>query len=465
MAFDNSPAFSTGQKLGLFFAQLFQDVEFSVSPARTQSKQLGSQEYGADSVNFSPDVITNISYISRQDFETDRLLGMLFKPSGEYLPVFSGTRDFSFNAYLFFSEQQSSDLIHQITGSSFSGVYCVSMGNCYLTNASLSIKAGELPRTACSFIASSLYSEQLSGNYMKIPAINLESGIRSGQAEIFLDPAQVARINVSNTSGILNTWSSTFQPSFQDSQISSQKLSSAIVNGLEISLSIDRENSYGFGSDYIYDRDIKFPIQGSVSINGIVDQYNSGSFESLMVNESKYTIEIFNRDPQDEFLSGLSNSQITGLSRIDHLTKNRWIKFDNCVLREKKDSVGVNGLLEFSNQFDVAINKNRGLTFKQGEKTSLDSVFVNSSDWHRVVSRDGFLPIFNPFLQYYEADCTITNLLDSEREILLVKDNYVDASEVQSCPYSSSPIGLFCNNINIYCNNSSIYCNATTYTP
>jgi hypothetical protein len=177
LAFDSSPAFSTGEKLGLFFASLLQDVEFSVSPARTQNKQIGSQEYGVDAVNFSPDVIYNLSYVSQNDFETDMLLGALFRPDGNYQSVFSGVRDYSFNGYLFFSEQQSSDLIRQIIDNqSFSGVNVVAFGNSYLTNANISYKAGSLPRTSCSLIASNVISETLVGNYMQIPAINLESG-------------------------------------------------------------------------------------------------------------------------------------------------------------------------------------------------------------------------------------------------------------------------------------------------
>lgn len=435
LAFDSSPAFSTGQKLGLFFASLLQDVEFSISPARTQSKQIGSQEYGVDAVNFSPDIISNLSYTSQQDFGTDMLLGMLFRPSGHFLPVFSGVRDYSFNGYLFFSEQQSSDLIRQIIdNNSFSGVNVVAFGNSYLTNANMSFGAGSLPRTACSLISSNIVSESLSGNYMQIPAINLESGTTGGAAEIFLDPGQASRM-ASGASGILQTWAATFQPSYENLQIPNQTLTSAVVNGMEISLSIDRENAYGFGSDHVFGRDIKYPIQGSVSVNGIVNSYHTGSFAAMMTNEQKYTIEIYNRDPQDVYLSGLSNPQISGIYKTEHLTKNRWLKFDNCVLQEKRDAVTVGGLLEFSNQFTVSVNENRGMTFKQGDNVSIDDVYLHSSDFHRAVSRDGYTPTHNPFLQYYEFDCEITNLLSADRRILMTRDNFIEGEEVQACPF------------------------------
>ena len=439
MAFDSSPAFSTGEKLGLFFASLLQDVEFSVSPARTQNKQIGSQEYGVDAVNFSPDVIYNLSYVSQNDFETDMLLGALFRPDGNYQSVFSGVRDYSFNGYLFFSEQQSSDLIRQIIDNqSFSGVNVVAFGNSYLTNANISYKAGSLPRTSCSLIASNVISETLVGNYMQIPAINLESGTTGNAAQILLDPAQASRMDTT-PSGVLKTWAATFQPSFENVQIPNQELTSAVVNGMDISLSIDRENSYGFGSDYVFGRDIKYPIQCSVSINGIVNEYHSGSFYELMKNESKQTIEIFYQDPQEVFLSGLSNEQVSGISDVEHLVKNKWLKFDNCVLQEKRDAVATNGLLEFSNQFSTSVTESRGMTFKQGEEFSIDDVLLHSADFHEVVSRDGYSPVHYPFLQCFEDDCSIVNLLSSDRQILMTLDNFIEGSLNPTCSVVPTP--------------------------
>ena len=439
LAFDSSPAFSTGEKLGLFFASLLQDVEFSVSPARTQNKQIGSQEYGVDAVNFSPDVIYNLSYVSQNDFETDMLLGALFRPDGNYQSVFSGVRDYSFNGYLFFSEQQSSDLIRQIIDNqSFSGVNVVAFGNSYLTNANISYKAGSLPRTSCSLIASNVISETLVGNYMQIPAINLESGTTGNAAQILLDPAQASRMDTT-PSGVLKTWAATFQPSFENVQIPNQELTSAVVNGMDISLSIDRENSYGFGSDYVFGRDIKYPIQCSVSINGIVNEYHSGSFYELMKNESKQTIEIFYQDPQEVFLSGLSNEQVSGISDVEHLVKNKWLKFDNCVLQEKRDAVATNGLLEFSNQFSTSVTESRGMTFKQGEEFSIDDVLLHSADFHEVVSRDGYSPVHYPFLQCFEDDCSIVNLLSSDRQILMTLDNFIEGSLNPTCSVVPTP--------------------------
>lgn len=174
-----------------------------------------------------------------------------------------------------------------------------------------------------------------------------------------------------------------------------------------------------------------------------------------MSNEQKYNIEIFNRDPQDLYLSGLSNHEISGVDKLEHITKNRWLKFDNSILREKKDSLAMGGFFEFANQFDVSVTENRGMTFKQGDEHSLDDMFIHSHDFHKCISRDGFSPTHNPFLQYYESGCEITNLLSSDRKILLTPDNFVET--VIACPYN---IQIFCNNTSIFCNNTAIYCNS-----
>ena len=437
-AVDSSPAFSTGDRLGLYFLSLLENVDFSTSPARTQSKQIGSQNYGVDCVNFSPDVIANLSYFSRQDFASDSLLGMVYRPSGDYRQIFSGFNEFSYNGYLFFSDFQGYDLVKQIKDSnSFSGVNVVALGNCYLTNISQSFAANSPAKTSCQFVASNIVSESLVGNSMQVPAINLESGTTGNAATIFLNPLQISRLPTGNLTGILpNTWTARFQPSFSNLQIPGQSLdswNSAHIQNMEISFSIDRENSYGFGSDYVYGRNVKFPIQGSISINGLVSSYSSGSFASLMEDENKQTIEIYYRDPQDEFLSGLSASSFSALNETGHIVKNRLVRFEDCILREKKDSISVGGLYEFSAQFDFAASENKGFSYKQGDTTSVDDFYLRSSDLRELVSSDGFSLITDPFCRAYGSGCEIETILSADGFIMCTRDNFVRDGENPIC--------------------------------
>ncbi len=438
MAIDSSPAFSTGERLGLYFVDFLQDFEFSISPPRTQTKQLGSQSFGADSVNFSPDILANMSFLARRDFSVETLLGAFFRPSGIDFPVFSGARDFSFNAYLFTSDLQGYDLIKQIKDSrSFSGINVISLGNCYINNINMSFAANAIPRNSCSFIASNIVSEALTGNYLQIPAVNLESGETGNAATIFLNPRQVERLPTGNLTGdIINTWSARFQPSFENLQIPNNQLLNfpqTAISNIDIVLSVDRENAYGFGSDYVYSRDVKYPVQGSISIAGLVSDYQTGSFADLMIDEKKYNIQIYDRDYQDEYLSGLSLAEFTGINETGHIVDNHWLKFENCILREKRDSVSVNGLLGFSTQFDFAANEFGGFSFKHGESYSLDNFESVTSDWHELISSDGHELLGDYFLRYYESDCSIATLLSSDKLILLTADNFCYESEVQEC--------------------------------
>lgn len=457
LAIDSSPAFSTGERLGLYFVDFLQNFEFSISPPRTQTRQIGSQDFGVDSVNFSPDVLANISFNTRRDLGIETLLGSFFRPSGVYFPVFSGLRDFSFNAYLFTSDLQGYDLIKQIQDSqSFSGLNVISLGNCYLNNLGLSFAVNSIPRSSCSFIASNIVSETLTGNYMQIPAINLESGTTGDAATIFLNPNQVDRLPTGYTTGeIINSWSARFQPTFENLQIPHNQLSNfaeAAISSIDITMSIDRENSYGFGSDYVFERDVKYPIQGSISIGGLISDYQTGSFADLMTNEKKYDIQIYDRDYQDEYLSGLSLAEFTGINETGHIVDNHWLRFENCVLREKRDSVSVNGLFGFSTQFDFTANEFGGFSFKNGDEKSLDSVSPVSSDWHELISSDEESVFGDFFLRYYEDDCSIATLLSSDKLILLTTDNFCYDSEVQECVLSPSfvwqSIGYFETGIN-----------------
>lgn len=449
LAIDSSPAFSTGERLGLYFVDFLQNFEFSISPPRTQTRQIGSQDFGVDSINFSPDVLANISFNTRRDLGVETLLGSFFRPSGAYFPVFSGLRDFSFNAYLFTSDLHGYDLIKRIQDSqSFSGLNVISLGNCYLNNLGLNFAANSIPRSSCSFIASNIVSETLTGNYMQIPAINLESGTTGNAATIFLNPNQVDRLPTGYTTGeIINSWSARFQPTFENLQIPHNQLSNfaeAAISNMDITMSVDRENSYGFGSDYVFERDVKYPIQGSISINGLISNYQTGSFADLMANEKKYDIQIYDRDYQDEYLSGLSLAEFTGINGTGHIVDNHWLKLDNCILREKRDSVSVNGLFGFSTQFDFVANEFGGFSFKNGDEKSLDSVGPVTNDWHSLVSSDGESIFGDFFLKYYEDDCSVATLLSSDKLILLTTDNFCYDSEVQECILPPSlPSGVF----------------------
>lgn len=449
LAVDSSPAFVTGEKRGVYFLGLAQNFEFSTSPARNQSKQIGTQEYGVDAINFSPDILANFSYLSTQDSAVDSLFGMVHRPSGDYQAVFTGINDFSHNVYLFISDLQSNDLIKQITDNqSFSGLSAISIGNCYLTNASLNFAASQLAKSSLSIVASNIKAETLSGNIIQIPAINLESGNSIGAANLILDPNQVFRLPTGNLTGVIpNAWSARFSPTFSNLQAPDQKLadfSLAHVNSIDISIGVDRENSYGFGSDHVYDRPVKFPIQGSLGINGAISEYNSGNFAELMTNEQKYDIQIFNRDPQDVYLSGLSYPTFTGINETGHIVKNRWLKFDNCPMIEKRDSFAINELAQYSVQFGFSATERAGYSYKQGDPTSLDDFYLRSFDLKRLISSDSRELIFDPFCRAYGEDCEVNTMLSQDGYVMCTYDNFVYDGDNPACYLEPSfPTGVF----------------------
>lgn len=427
LAFDSSPAWYTGtlgftgMKNGLFFVQQLQDVELSVSPASTRTRQIGTQDFGVNSINFSPDVVCNLSYITRKDWSNDGLLGMFYSHNGIETSVFSGINSHSFNAYLFFSPEENIDLIDKIcSAQSFSGLDVFAIGNGYLTNANLSLRANQLPTSTVSFIASNFVGQSLSGNLLQIPAVNLESGNTGNAATMVLDPAQVCRITGQLPSGsLLETWKSTFVPSFQDSQIPWQELSSSVINSIDVSFSIDRENAYGFGSDYVSSRDVKFPIAGTLTLNGAFTSQKAGDFAELMQAEDSYTITLYNYDPTERYLQSLSNAEISGVYRTTHLTADEYIKINDAKLTNYTMKIGANALLEFSNSFEFGATESNGYKFKRGETNSIDSINFFSHEGHRLISRDGHSLSYDPFIYAFDNDQVVT-FLSNDRKILLV---------------------------------------------
>lgn len=438
IATDSSPAFSTGEKLGIYFLGLAQDFNFELSTARSQLGQLGSQEFGVDSINFSPDIVANISYLEMKDFSSNSLLGMVCKPSGDFQPVFKGANDLSSNLYFFFSDLQGNDLIAQIKESqSFSGVNLLSIGNAYLTNANISYNINTLPNNNASFVCSNVESSVLTENYVKVPSINLQSGNSTGAATIFLNPLQLDRLKTGNPTGFLqNVRNVLFSPKFENLQVPGQKLNvfnESRVRSIDLSVSIDRENSYGFGSDYVFERKIKFPVRGSLSVGGIVSDYNSGDFASLMTSESKQNIEIYFRDEKDFYLSGLSSDEFVGLNETGHIIKNRTLKFDNCSLNKKSESVSVNGLFEYSIDYSFTATENGGYSYKQGEPTSFDDFYLWSDDLKRLVSSDGYSLTTDPFCRAFGVGCEVETILSADGYIMCTRDNFVYDGENPLC--------------------------------
>lgn len=312
-----SPAFKTVEESG-FFMPLVQSSEFSISIDRQTSKQVGSQSYAVDNLTRSPNVNFNVDYLFSPFLVNEYLLGVYAEDLSTPLNMINRDQNF----YLIMNNQQGSDALKDFSQApfrtDFSGMTCASIGNCFLSNYSLQFNVGSIPTASCSFVGSNLKFENLTGDIVTIPAINLESGNANGAG--FVDFSNLA-------ASLLGEYSQAYQlPTLSPHNVEVELqnlqcggtplISQALIQSVSIDIPFDRTDLYGLGSNYVYGRKLNLPVRASVNITAIVQNFNSGDINAMSNSEESYDFRIQFTDPTKSVFSAcvVENAKINSLS-------------------------------------------------------------------------------------------------------------------------------------------------------
>lgn len=336
LAVSPSPAWSTVEQSG-YFVPLVQSSNMSLSVDRQTSKQLGSQSYAVDDLIKSPDVGFDVSYLFSPYLVNEYLLGIYTED--QTFPSNLTNRDQNF--YLIINNQAGVDVLKDFSQeplrTTFSGMTCVSVGNCFLSNYSLQFNVGSIPTASCSFVGSNLKLENLTGNTITIPAINFPSGNASGAG--FVD--------FSNLSGsLLGENKNAYRlPSMSPHNVNAELqnlqcggatlISGALIQSIDIDVPFERTDLYGLGSNYVYGRKLKLPARGSVRVAAIVQDFNSGDITAINNSEESYSFEID--------LIDSTNSRSSSCS------------IENAKIKSLSYAMNVNGLMEFSADYSFDV--------------------------------------------------------------------------------------------------------------
>jgi hypothetical protein len=82
----------------------------------------------------------------------------------------------------------------------------------------------------------------------------------------------------------------------------------AAIQNMKISVPIDRQDIYGFGSNYVFNRKAKYPIIGSLTTDMIIREFATGETQSFFTEGTRYDILIENRK---RYADGSSDSICT----------------------------------------------------------------------------------------------------------------------------------------------------------
>jgi len=357
----DSPSWTTGQDSARLLS-LVQSTDCSITSDRQKIKQIGSQDYAVNDIVKAPEVELSMSYYLTPYLSNELLFGL--KGSGDsYEPALSNLQGKNNNIYLLINTEAGQDGFTAAKNlpSNFSGYNAMNFGNCYLTKYSVAFAIGQIPAVSVGFSASNVRCESLTGNKMPIPAINSISGNNSGSGNLDLSQLYqtITGTYIKNNPESRNEYNapvalssaSTF--SLQNLQIGGVNLdpsANPLLQSFSLDLDLARVPLYGLGSNYIFDRKLLFPNNGQVQISCLVSGLAVGNIQSLLGNESGYSLEVSFAD-QTKSQSG-------------------FYKIENAKLESSSYSMQTNGIMQFNATYSFAANETGGFFMKRELSTS-----------------------------------------------------------------------------------------------
>lgn len=367
VAIGQSPAWTTGSDSAKLFS-LVQNCDFSVSNERQKSKQigLGSQNYSINSLVRAPNIELSFDYYLSPYLSNE--LAMDFQPrTAANLGAFSNLKNTSNNFYIVIDPEDFRDAFEQpknsvITSTSYSGFNVLSFGNCYLTKYSVNFNLNEIPKVSVGFEASNMKFDSLTGNSITIPAINSASGNSVYAGSLNLSgfySSLTGNYITGNSNGKTEYNPPIAYPSFcsfslENLQVGGVPLSSQsspILQGLSLNFDLPRTPLYGLGSNYVYNRKLEYPINGTINLSAQVSGFSSGFLSGMLYNESGYNFDVSFSEP---------SKLATGFYSI------RDAKLDNF-----NYSMAVNDILNFTAQFSVETTDSNGFYINRITKLPL----------------------------------------------------------------------------------------------
>lgn len=212
----------------------------------------------------------------------------------------------------------------------------VALGNGYISNYSMNLAVGQIPRASVTVEASNAqFYTGASGNVS--PAINFNTALPV-VGPTFSLPVGVAATGVNIPTALRPgdiTMSFPRQSSLGDYM---SGVGSIWVQSLALSVPLALDNILELGNPYPVARKIRFPVDCTLSVDASVGDVNTGSIASLFCNDQPYNLS---------YSLNLPNCGRTGASAITV-----WFNQAKLVSRDASYSIGQNATvrLTFSNQ-------------------------------------------------------------------------------------------------------------------
>lgn len=389
---DSAPAFKDVASLQPRLISRVQDISYSFNYGGIQAKEIGSSEFIKDKVPggksripiiVQPTVDIQFSYLFF-DANNEESLGL--NVDGGYLFQYNDTsysklynkpdwanqgataeaKKGDINLYLL-AEQTSSraDILGRgdRSGDEFkNNLDLVGIGNCYLSSYSISAAVGSFVSCSASYNCSNICLDSVNFdnngviNDINSPSVDNQGDRSETKVIIDRDVLKEGSLETDNAESSLAlrpgdleiTWTNNKDNSEGGFSMVDVDPKSMSIQSLEIGVNIGREDINAFGSNYIKDRKIQFPILGSLNSEIILRNFNPKS-ELEIANIFKDDISM------DIEIKLYSRTSLEG--RRLYAT----IKIPDAKLMSESHSVSIGGFASVSAEFSFEIGLKTGM--------------------------------------------------------------------------------------------------------
>ena len=289
-------------------------------------------------VNFSFDYLPTCGLV-------EFLLNFNVVPGGEEAKNSFLTRHYGDqNFFLVLRSDRALDVSDLKWDDDYIGHYVLGIGNAFVTSYSVSANVGSPAVASISCQASNITLDEYKGdNY--IPAIHLADGKYKEQHQYSFE-LDVMNNEYKNNIVLPNH----IDLSIDDLNIGGQILSKENANAVGFSIDIDlsRRNLYGMGSMYPYDRKLDLPARGTLSLDIIDKNPQTGNLNQILKVDKPYKIQL---DCKDNCNASKDFNETRAL--ITYVV-------DNAVLKNQSSSLSVNDYIQTQLTFDFTVTRSNG---------------------------------------------------------------------------------------------------------
>ena len=301
-----------------------QSMDYEFSHQAVDVKAVGSDKLvtrnGQSPIVRAPDVNCNIEYLFAEG-QNEIAAGLYIGKDASVLRNFldsSATDDI--NVLVVASHQdEHKDLVFLSNESDFEDYNVIGIGNAFLMNYEYTASVGSLPTSSLNYAGSNMkYDAYSVNNRPTLPAVKLGVSNTKSSEKVVLRHDSMRDVSHDRDKSSRQDEGYVFDEHF-DPEVSTIKpgdikltitkqnggrggasldsLSAAIQN-ISIDLPIPRQDIYGMGSNYVFNRKLKLPIIGSLSINMIVRGYTQDQVDSFLTQADVYNILVEHTTPK-----------------------------------------------------------------------------------------------------------------------------------------------------------------------